>query len=46
MKPFSLVVYSSFSERDFTNGVSGTLVVLFDSEIVSFELVVLVVSSY
>jgi hypothetical protein len=46
MKPFSRVVYSFVSEIDFTYGLSGTLVVLFDSEIVSFELVVLVVSSY
>jgi len=46
MKPFSRVVYSSFSERDFTYDLSVTLVVLFDSVIVSFELVVLAVSSY
>lgn len=46
MKPFSRVVYSSFSERDLTYDLSVTLVVLFDSVIVSFELVVLAVSSY
>jgi hypothetical protein len=46
MKPFSRAVYLSSSERIFTCGESITLVVLFDSTTVPFELVVLLVSSY
>jgi hypothetical protein len=46
MKPFSLLVYSSFSVGTFPFGWSVRLAVLFESMIIPSDLVVLLVSSY